>query len=363
MTIKVLIVDDMATYRSIIARSLAQIDGVEVVGKVSNGKKALEFLNNQKVDLITLDVEMPVMDGLATLKTLRDRNHRAEVVMVSGLSEQAASLTIKCLELGALDFVLKPQTDSFVENQIQLVESLKKIVANLSRPSANRRRLAPTKPRTATPRPASPLKKRSARGLLGRPKICLIGISTGGPRALAEVFEQLKGPLPFPIVIVQHMPPKFTASLAQNLDRKGPLSVVEAQDGDVLERDKAYIAPGGSHLVIMRDPDFGMLLATNQKPPVNSCRPSVDVLFESAAGFYRRGEVVCLIMTGMGKDGAIGAKTLSDKGAYVAIQSEQTSTIYGMPKSVEELGVQDEILDLQDIASFIMRVGQVHQGR
>lgn len=173
-----------------------------------------------------------------------------------------------------------------------------------------------------------------------------------GPR---RSFENLKGPLPFPILIVQHMPPKFTTSLALSLNRKGQIPVVEAMDGDVLENNKAYIAPGGYHMFLLRDEDFGLVLGTNQDRPVNSCRPSVDVLFESVAPLFRNGEVLCIIMTGMGRDGADGAATLSKAGAFVAIQSEQTSTIYGMPKSVEELGIQDEILDLQDIAPFISK--------
>ena len=177
-------------------------------------------------------------------------------------------------------------------------------------------------------------------------------------QALAEVFENLKSPLPFPILIVQHMPPKFTTSLAASLDRKGQISVVEAMDGDVVENNKAYIAPGGFHMFLLHDEDFGMVLATNQEKPVNSCRPSVDVLFESAIQFFKPGEVLCIVMTGMGRDGADGAALLSKAGAYVAIQSEQTSTIYGMPKSVEDLGVQDEILDLQDIAPFINKAAR-----
>ena len=365
MTLRVLIVDDMATYRSIISRSLSQISNVEVVGKVSNGKKALEFLDNNPVDLITLDVEMPIMDGLATLKELRKRRDSADVVMLSGLSDQAASLTIKCLELGAIDFVLKPQTASFVENQNQLVERLTEITSTLDRKRKFSRR--PT-PRTTTKVVSKPTIKQTAapvarsssasRLTLSRPRIVLIGISTGGPKALAEVFEQLKGPLPFPILIVQHMPPKFTASLAENLNRKSNIEVVEASDGDVVQNNTAYIAPGGFHLYLLKEEDFGTVLATNTDPPVNSCRPAVDVLFQSAAGHYKSGEVLAIIMTGMGKDGADGCVALKKMGGYVVTQSEESCTIYGMPKSVEDLGIQDEVIDLKDIAPFIMRAAK-----
>jgi len=356
LPIKVLIVDDMATYRSIIARSLSLIDNVEVVGKVSNGKKALDFLLQHEVDLVTLDVEMPVMDGLSTLQELRSKRKNVDVVMLSGLSEQAAQLTIKCLELGAVDFVLKPQSASFLENQNQLLEHLKNIIANLSRKlmfkSSARRTLRPKPPPVLPTHP-----RRTTR--LSKPKIVMIGVSTGGPKALGEVFSNFRDPLPFPILIVQHMPPKFTASLAENLNKKGPVHVVEGVDGDVLKNNTAYIAPGGFHMHLFKDDDFGLVLGTSREKPVNSCRPSVDVLFESAVPIFKRGEVLCFIMTGMGKDGADGALALSKAGAYVVSQSEQSCTIYGMPKSVEDMGYQNEVLDLKDIAPFITKSAKI----
>jgi len=362
--LRVLIVEDMATYRTIIARSLAEITDVEVVGKASNGQKALAFLEENEVDLITLDVEMPVMDGLATLKELRRRGNRAEVVMLSGLSDQAAQLTIKCLELGAIDFVLKPQTSSFVQNQNQLVETLAQIKENLLR-----------KTNRTVPKPRPAREPRVPRGTVGprpirkrplpllRPKIILIGVSTGGPRALARVFDMLQGPLPFSMLVVQHMPPTFTKSLAESLDKKSGIAVVEARDGDVLQPNTVYIAPGGYHMVLENEEDFGLVLALNQDQPVNSCRPSVDVLFQSAVPFFKPGEAVAIIMTGMGRDGADGCLALSEAGAHVATQSEETCTIYGMPKSVEDLGIHHEILHLDEIAPFIEKMAKTSPSR
>jgi len=361
--LRVLIVEDMATYRTIIARSLAEIPDVEVVGKASNGQKALAFLEENEVDLITLDVEMPVMDGLATLKELRRRGNRTDVVMLSGLSDQAAQLTIKCLELGAIDFVLKPQTASFVQNQTQLVENLAGIIDNLSRkPRPRKARKIARAPEAARPAPVKqkPLRKPPA---LLRPKIVLVGVSTGGPKALSEVFGMMTDPLPFSILVVQHMPATFTRSLAASLDKKGSVRVVEARDGDVIEPNTAYIAPGGYHMALESEEDFGLVLAMNQDPPVNSCRPSVDVLFESAVPLFKPGEVVAVIMTGMGRDGADGCAALSKGGAYVAIQSEETCTIFGMPKSVEDLGVTNAILDLREIAPFIARMAKQSPAR
>lgn len=383
MAVRVLIVEDMATYRTIIARSLSEIDDVEVVGRASNGQKALEFLEKNEVDFITLDVEMPVMDGLATLKELKARRINIDVVMLSGLSDQAAELTIKCLELGAIDFVVKPQTTSFVENQNKLIAHLNTILGNVRRRSSFRRRTPlPKSPTVPAPKPAKRLKrpltptrpapqpaaaaapKRQASKFrksslnMKKPKALLIGVSTGGPRALATVFENLHGPLPFPIIIVQHMPPKFTKSLADSLNKKGTIPVVEAADGDVLESNKAYIAPGGYHMFFEKEEDFGLILALNQDPPVHSCRPAVDVLFESAVKYFSSGELVALVMTGMGRDGADGAARLSNAGHFIGIQSEETCTIYGMPKAVEDLGVHDEVIDLEEIAPFIGKLAR-----
>ncbi len=354
MAHRVLIVDDMATYRSIITRSLEQIENVQVVGRASNGRKALEFLEKNEVDLVTLDVEMPIMDGLATLKEISRRRLQVDVLMLSGLSDQAAQLTIQCLELGAIDFVLKPQSASFVENQNQLVESLRQIIKNLRRKPA-----LFTRPRRTLTRPA-PIKKPILKKFSSvRSKIILIGVSTGGPKALAEVFSKIQTPLPFPILIVQHMPAKFTKTLADSLDRKSNVNVQEARDGDVLQDNTAYIAPGGYHMFLLEDEDFGIVIGTNRDKPVNSCRPSVDVLFNSALPFYKPGEVACIIMTGMGRDGADGAKLLSEAGAFLATQSEETCTIYGMPKAVEDIGFQDEVLHLDDIAPFIIKTGKM----
>lgn len=382
---RVLIVEDMATYRTIIARSLAEIEDTTVVGRVSNGKKALDFLEKNEVDLITLDVEMPIMDGLATLKELRNRRLHIDVVMLSGLTDQAAQLTIKCLELGAVDFVLKPATASFAENQRLLVDSLSTIIANLRRRWAFRKRLPTTpRPKTTAPPATSSLTSRRPSRLrerptvagssttsdakpastprrrlsLPRPKLLLIGVSTGGPKALSEVFDHLRGPLPFPILIVQHMPPKFTKSLADSLNRKTDIEVSEAMDGDLVKANCAYIAPGGYHMVLMKDEDFGFILATNQAAPVNSCRPSVDVLFDSVTSFFSGGEIAALIMTGMGRDGADSCERLHKKRHFIMTQSAETCTIYGMPKAVEDLGIQDQVLDLEEIAPTIMRLGK-----
>lgn len=360
MTLRILIVEDMATYRTIIARSLSEIEDVTVVGKASNGIKALDFLEKNEVDLITLDVEMPVKDGLSTLKELRKRGNKTDVVMLSGLSDQAAHLTIECLELGAIDFVLKPQGTSLVKNQTTLVENLKGIIANLRRKSPRIMKRVLTRPEAKPVQRVAkaPVRSRTS-AFVPRPKILMIGISTGGPKALAEVFGHLKGPLPFSILIVQHMPPTFTKSLAGSLNKKGEITVVEANDGEVIEPNTAYIAMGGRHLVLEKEEDFGLVLGHNQEPAVNSCRPSVDVLFKSVAPLFKPGEVVAIIMTGMGRDGADGCRLLKSKGAYIVSQSEESCTIYGMPKSIEDEGLQDEVIGLQEIAPFIEKMAKL----
>lgn len=342
----------MSMYRVVISRVLSQIPEIEVVGEVAHGRKALAFLDEHEVDLVTLDVEMPIMDGLDTLREIRRTHPHVDVVMVSALSDQAARLTIKCLQMGAVDFVLKPQGDSFIENQRALSDKFRDIVANLGTPKRTGSRTRPAAPSPKPePRPKPP------RAPLLSPKIILIGISTGGPKVLTEVFDHLNVKLKVPILIVQHMPPKFTTSLAMSLNSRGPVPVMEAEHEMIVEPGNTYIAPGGYHMLLERQ-DKSLRLLLNTDPPVNSCRPAVDVLFDSAVSLFRRGDVVAMVLTGMGRDGADGARRLHEAGAYVAIQSEATCTVFGMPKAVHDLGIQHEILDVEQIAPFIVRLAK-----
>ena len=352
LALKTMVVDDMATYRSIISRSLEQIDGTVVVAKLANGKKALEFLARHQVDLVTLDVEMPILDGLTTLKAMKQLKPEVDVIMVSGLSEQATGLTIKCLQLGALDFVAKPQANSFVENRDRLKQSLKNIIDGIHR----RNRATRMGPHLQAP-PVSGSAVGELRKKAGlNPKLVMIGISTGGPKALADVFEALDRPLPFPLLIVQHMPPRFTRSLAASLNRKSAVTVVEASHGQVLENNVALVAPGGYHMVLRRNQEGCLEVTLNLDPPVLSCRPSANLLFESAAPLFQPGELVALVMTGMGRDGVQGAAVLAERGAYIVSQSERSCTIYGMPKAIEESALQNEVLDLDQIGRFILEL-------
>ncbi|PIE02544.1 MAG: chemotaxis response regulator protein-glutamate methylesterase [Acidobacteria bacterium] len=357
VSLKTLIVEDSAIYRTIIARSLRAVEGAEVIGKASNGKQALFFLKHHDVDLITLDVQMPEMDGLETLVELKRRGFEKPIVMLSGLSDQSRELTIKCLQLGALDFILKPESSDSRENQKELQLKLQKIVGDISILSARRekrkkkpdwleRRVCSVKGHSLLPPPREPKPS-----LLKTPSLVMIGISTGGPKALNEVISQLKGSLEFPVLIVQHMPPHFTKSLASNLNERCALEVKEAEAGEEVCPGVIYIAPGGLHMELNKTNKLSLIL--HKKQPVNSCRPSVDTLFFSASGLFNPGELVVLVMTGMGRDGAAGCSRLIQEGAFVGIQSEESSTIFGMPRSVAEEGNYHEIFNLSEIAEFL----------
>jgi len=353
--LRTLIVDDSATYRTVISRSLRAIEGVQVLGKASNGKQALFFLEHHEVDLITLDVQMPEMDGLETLKELKKKGFKKPIIMLSGLSDQARDLTIKCLQLGALDFILKPDNTDVRENQKLLRSKLEMIINDLSQSGHSSQKthgLSSLRRRVTAPIPSQIQQSRVPKpSIFKRPQLLMIGISTGGPRALNEVLTQLKPRLNFPILIVQHMPPKFTKSLAENLNQKCDLEVKEAEGGEEILPGHIYLAPGGFHMEINKTNKLNLIL--NKKPPVNSCRPSVDTLLLSASGLFNRGEVVVLIMTGMGRDGADGCAQLIHEGTFVAIQAEQSCTVYGMPRSVAEEGNYNEILELDEIPGFI----------
>jgi two-component system chemotaxis response regulator CheB len=372
MPVKTLIVDDSPTYRSLLGRSLRAIPQIEIIGKAPNGQVALQQIQKTTIDLVTLDVEMPVMDGLETLRQLKQLGFKGKVVMVSGLSDQARELTIQCLHLGAIDFVLKPQEDKIQDNLNTLTHTFKELVQQAFpqigyrvEPSEEARSPVtstgsgvpegPPVPRSAFPgktlqRPLMP------QALIARPPaLVAIGISTGGPKALGVVIDGLKAPRPFPIVVVQHMPPKFTKSLSENLNLRTSMAVKEASGGDPLQANTIYIAPGGLHLEVERA--NCLMLTVNKKPPVNSCRPSVDVLFFSLARQFRAGEVAALVMTGMGRDGATGAAHLTRQGIFVGVQSEASCTVFGMPRTVMEEGSYHKVFDLNDIAPFLNDLG------
>ncbi len=349
--IKVLVVDDSPVLRKLITEALRADREIEVVGTASNGKEAVEKAPRLRPDVITLDIEMPIMDGLTALEKLRKVYPKARVIMFSSLTEKGAKETIKALSLGAFDFVTKPSSRSIAESIKRIQEELiPKIKSAAPRPVLRPQRPSlPAKPRPAPSRPFS-----SRPPLAGKREVVAIGVSTGGPKALAEIIPRLPANFPVPILIVQHMPPIFTAQLAQRLDQLSSLKVLEAGEGNPLTPGKVFIAPGDKHMEV-KTIGTSKVIHLHKGPPENSCRPAVDVLFRSVAKVYG-GRSVGIILTGMGQDGLAGAKLMKEKGAIIVAQDEATSVVYGMPRAVVEAGIADYVLPLGEIPNFLQKL-------
>jgi two-component system chemotaxis response regulator CheB len=360
MAISVLVVDDTITYRRIVSEALGRIEGVEVVGTAHSGAAALAKMERLNPDLVTLDLEMPDLNGIQVLEEMRQRKSRAAPIMVSSFTERGGELTIKALEAGAFDFVTKTGAGS-PEAQLQrLSADLSAIIQSWQN---RRNRAAPpagqapptstaparqTAPPAARPTPRSP----TSASLAKRPEMILIGISTGGPNALATIMPAFPATLPVPIFIVQHMPRLFTGYLAESLSKKARVPIAEATDGAIARAGHVYLAPGGQHLKIARCA-AGIRMRVTDDPPENNCRPSVDVLFRSAANEFP-GKSCGVIMTGMGNDGALGSRLLKRKGSTILAQDEASCVVYGMPKEVVATGVVDQQLPLDQIPAAIL---------
>lgn len=355
--LKIMVVDDTIVYRKILSDIVEQLKDTELLATASNGKIALQKLEHSQPDLVMLDISMPEMDGLETLRNIKSKYPEIEVVMVSGMDRSNANLTVQALENGALDFIAKPETSSPKESADTLLSVLRPVV-NLVRTKMisriTRSTLAAPIQVREPERPAPPpVPERKPK--IGKIDAVAIGVSTGGPNALHSMIPQLGSNLRVPGFMVQHMPPMFTASLAERLDKDSGVTVVEAADGEQAVPGTIYIAPGGKHMVVRKNFDGSTRIGIIDTPPVNSCKPSVDVLFRSIATVYG-GNVLTVILTGMGNDGASGVSSLKRKGAYSIIQDKETSVVWGMPGAVNELNAADEILPLNQIAGRILKI-------
>lgn len=353
--IKTLIVDDSIIYRKSIEKALVGIPNIEIIGSVWNGKKALDFIHNKTIpDFITLDVEMPEMNGIETLKKIKEINatlpgeKRMEVLMVSSLTKAGADVTIEALQAGAFDFILKPTNELPSENFFQLKSALQEKIQALV-----------TKKQSA----AKGLIDDKAAGkddIIKKQKIEAIGIgvSTGGPKTLAVLLPAICEVIDVPVFIVQHMPPEFTKSLADNLDKKCPYPVTEAEEDTIIQKKNIYLARGGMHLIVRDKGSGNLTLAYNDNEPVNNSKPSVDVLFRSLSDAYN-GSIVCIILTGMGCDGSQSLFRVKRAGAQVIAQDKETSVVWGMPKCAIETGNVDYILPVNQIAEHIAKIVDV----
>jgi two-component system chemotaxis response regulator CheB len=340
--IKVLIIDDSALMRQLLTTILQEDPDIQVVGTAANPLIARDKIKTLRPDVLTLDIEMPAMDGITFLEKLM-RLHPLPVVMISSHTKKGATATLEALGLGAVDFVAKPQGSVRDGMSDELMDEIRSKVRAAAGAHV---RSTPTL-RQAEPRSA--LLMSSATG--SRQGIIVIGASAGGTQAITEILVKLPRPTPG-IAIVQHMPPKFTASFAERLDSQSDLDVREAVSGDLLTPGVALVAPGGYHTVITRAAG-GYAVRVYQGEPVNRHRPSVDVLFQSAAR-VTGANALGIILTGMGSDGAHGLHAMKAKGAWTIAQDEKSSVVFGMPEQAIRMGAACEIVSLERIAERIM---------
>lgn len=353
--IKVLIVDDSAFMRNILERMIKTHPDMEVIGKAENGLEAIDLVKSVKPDVVTLDIEMPKMNGLEALQIIM-RECPVPVLMISSLTEQGAQETMKALQLGAVDFIPKALSNAnenifkkanFVQDKI-LAASRSKIPGGNSRFVKTEKKVEDSSDRVVMPKMSGYLKRASYKRV---PKILMIGSSTGGPKALSDVISSLKPNLRVPTVIAQHMPEGFTNALAERMDRNYPISVKEAKDGEPLKSGYVYIAPGGKHLRVENRLN-NLYARVSDDAGESPFKPSVDVLAQSvhkAVG----ADCIAVMLTGMGSDGSREYKRLKDTGAYIITQNEETCTVYGMPKSVVDLNASDEELPIDEIANIV----------
>lgn len=380
-TVSVLVVDDSTVVRRLVTTALEGDPRIRVAGTAANGVLALAKLDLVSPDVVTLDIEMPVMDGLQTLREIRRRRPDLPVIMFSTLTERGAQATFEALSYGANDYVTKPTNSAAIRDSLLSVRAdlVPRIVALHEAQLARRRPATRTRPpsgwtpspprplappaRSAQPvaQPAAPLPPAAAARATapGRVEVVAIGCSTGGPEALAAVLAALPATLPVPVVVVQHMPPVFTKLFADRLERTCALTVHEAAGGETLRPGHVYIAPGDHHLEVVRS-GTGAVTRLHQGPPENYCRPAVDVLFRSVAATFG-GNVLAVVLTGMGSDGRKGVEPLAARGARVLVQDAETSVVWGMPGAVAGAGLADAVLPLSAIPAAITEALSGHR--
>jgi two-component system chemotaxis response regulator CheB len=341
---RIVVVDDSVVIRKLLTDSLSADRSLEVIGTASDGRIALAKIAQLKPDLVTLDIEMPVMNGLETLAALRKLHPKLPVIMFSTLTEHGAAATLEALSLGASDYATKPSNTGKAEVAIERIRT--ELIPKIKALCGIAKVTIPAKSGTRTTSKARPQNN-------SRVDIVAIGTSTGGPNALAEVLPHIPADFPVPIVVVQHMPPIFTRLLAERLASRSAFPVEEGSSGATLSAAHAWIAPGNFHMKVVRT-GLSAHLNLNQDAPENSCRPAVDVLFRSVAKAYGA-NVLALVMTGMGSDGVLGAQYIRDAGGNVIIQDEPSSVVWGMPGLVHASGLDDACYPLDQLAGEITR--------
>ena len=350
---KTLIVDDSIVFRSAITQALETVDDIDILKAVSNGALAMDYLNrNPEVDLITLDMEMPVMDGMETIKAIRKINTNVSIIVFSSFTKRGAEKTIEALNVGADDFVEKVEGTGSIDGSVKMIreELLPRIQALKTRkfPREQIKRVNDKKESNNSKNIET-----IVRDMKFKPKLICIGCSTGGPEALTKIFKNITEEISVPMLVVQHMPPMFTQKLAEMLNNLSPVEVREAKDGDSVKPGLCLIAPGDYHMELTAD----MKISLNQNEKECFVRPAVNVLFNSVSNYYAS-QVLSIVLTGMGDDGAKGCVSLDKKGAYQFVQDEESCIVWGMPGAVVRTGISPTILKLDQFSSLINLVSK-----
>lgn len=372
--VRVMVVDDSAVIRGLITRALETDSGIQVVATVGNGQLAVSQMSRSDVDVIVLDIEMPVMDGLTALPELLKAAPDVKIIMASTLTQRNAQVSIEALQKGASDYIPKPSSTGEIHGSADFKRDLIDKVKALGRVRRDRRdrnkaaggpeakpvpagRTAPAAPggRTSLLSPTSPISLRPFGRLM--PQIVGIGSSTGGPQALFTVLGNLPASFKLPIVITQHMPATFTTILAEHIGRVSKRPSAEGRDGEPIEPGKIYLAPGDNHMIIETQ-GTQKIIRLNKNPPENFCRPAVDPMFRSLAAVYGA-NVLGVVLTGMGSDGAKGGRVLADAGATVIAQDEASSVVWGMPGAAAQAGICSALLPIDKVAGEIARIAGV----
>ncbi|MCM8530215.1 MAG: chemotaxis-specific protein-glutamate methyltransferase CheB [Lentisphaeraceae bacterium] len=346
--LRILICDDSLVYRALLKKLIGALEGVELVPTAKDGRDAILKIEEFKPDLVVLDVEMPVMDGMAVMEELSNHSLRPSVVMCSALTTEGATVTIQALELGAFDFITKPEGKDRKESESMLLSQLRPIVEFVKKTQQKE------SSGSSTVKAETSVKHKKVSLNLSKPELICIGISTGGPNALSKILPILPADFSLPIAIVQHMPPLFIESLAKSLNDKCSLNVKVAEEGEVLKKGTVYFAPGKLQMGVVKT-TLGIVAKLHEAPAENHCLPAADFLFRHAAQELKSA-AIGLVMTGMGCDGAKGLKFLHDAGAETLAQDESTCTIYGMPKEAIKEGGVNHILPLPTIVPKLLKL-------
>jgi len=363
MALRALVIEDSVIFQQVMGTVLAEMSEVESVEVVDSGRPGLELMKNKQFDVLFLDMNLPDINGLEILAELRGRPSMPSVIVVSSAGGHGTDLTVKALQAGALEFICKPAGAGFNESVKQLRRDLKQSLRTVKcqQPVDLRSSRTTARPAVTASRPI-PARIKTALPPRGGFWLTAMAVSTGGPESLAKVIPLLPKNYPTPIVMVQHMPPLFTKSLASSLDNKSEVSVVEAEEGMVLKNGTVYIAPGGRHMTIKREGGRSVVRLNDREPECN-VRPAADVLFRSVARIPESSSVLTVIMTGMGEDGKAGVESLKKGKCHCITQTEDTCVVYGMPRAIDESGQSDESVPLDRIASRMTELNSMALAR